>query len=84
MENEKLTFNKKDGAFTNILLASSVSYIPPRRWNTYQKFASKGDPVKYRNLFGTIKESKTETYEEDMYISDFSEILGDYEDAMNR
>lgn len=84
MENEKFTFHKKDGAFTNILLASSVSYIPPSRWNVYQKFASKGDHVKYRNLFGTIKESRTETYEEDMYISDFSERLGDYEDAITK
>ena len=84
MENTYFQFKDKDGRIANILLATSVTYVPPVKWETYQKFAGKGDRVKYKNFFGKVKERSTEFYKEDMYISDFSERLGEYDEAMTR
>lgn len=83
MKCDVLHFTLSDGRIVYFPMVSSLSYIPPQRWETYQKFASKGDRKKYTNIFGNVKEMKT-CYTEDMYISDVDERLGEYEYAMTR
>lgn len=83
MKCDVLNFTSSDGRIVYLPMVSSLSYIPPQRWQSYQKFASKGDRKKYTNIFGNVKEMKT-CYTEDMYISDVDKRLGEYDCAMTR